>query len=279
MLWTLLVKQCATPEDQAVFYKFLKELTSIGQLTTHVSSIEDISEFFTVTLCNEQNSFQHLTLEGMEAIELLLIGVNRATDKIAGNPGRKLAPMIGPQLPQSMDSGNDEAEFKVLVSPTELKGVSVLWKIMLEARNETVSMRAIELLNKLYTKLGEKLEGAIADISTKFIETAVEKLRIFYDRTINQGENRGREIVKLLKLIDEMLDESERKGNGGIIPMQALIKGTSMKVLFLNQATTDSPGGGLDRVEIQLHSRITLWQVKMLLSDIFHILPEMVHVV
>ncbi len=279
LLWTRLVEQCAVSEDQTIFYKFLKDLTSLGQLEMHVSSIQDLSEFFSGTLCNDKNSFQQLIVEGMEAVESLLVAVNRAKGYISEPVARKPVPMqIGPQLPQADVGDSEDGDFKVLALPTKLSGVSVLWKIMLEARNETVSMKAIELLNKLYTKLGEKLEPSVAEISGQFIETAIEKLRIFYDRMTRDGENRGREIVKLLKLIDEMLDESERKGNAGIIPLQALLKGAPARVTFLNHATFDpvSNPGCLDRVDIQLHSHVTLWQTKLLISEAFRILPEMV---
>ena len=273
-LWKLLVKQCAGPEDQAMFYRFLKDFISLGPLENHVFSISEMSVFFTEIICDERNNFQQLPVEGMEAIESLLIEVNKSLGNIIDQGSAKKVKIvqIGPQLPEVGDN-----EFSVAVQPTQIKGVSVLWKIVLEAKNETVSMKAIELLNKLYTKLGEELQGRIAEISTQFVETAIEKVRVFYDQMAKAGENRGREIVKLLKLIDEMLDESERKGNGGITPLQAVLKGVPVRLNIVNNAVDPLLNPDIpQKVTIAVHSSVTLWQLKATIADILHLLPESV---
>ena len=60
---------------------------------------------------------------------------------------------------------------------------------------------------------------------------------------INENLSRSSEMVKLLRLITEMLDASEKRGNGGIIPLTSFIKGQNLKINVQNFAvdTIENP--------------------------------------
>ena len=73
-----MVEEAVLSEDQAIFYKFLKEFTSLDPLEAHVVAVADISAFFADVICDDKNNFQQLPFEGMEAIESLLISVNKS---------------------------------------------------------------------------------------------------------------------------------------------------------------------------------------------------------
>ncbi len=287
-MWRLLVKEdtVAPVEDQAIFYKFLKEWIQLGPIEDHVASVADLDQFFTEGICNESNNFLQLPVEGMQAIESMLIAVNKAKGKIheIGVIRRHKNNYIGPMLPHVQgvwDEGdNEEVEFRVKTLPTQIVGAGVLWQIVLQAKNEAVTSKAIELVNKLYTKLSEELEDRIAEISSNFVETAIEKLKIFYERTVNEKENRGGEIVKLLRLIEEMLDDSERKGNGGITPLWGLGKGQPLTLKVQNFATDSVMNSQIpDKLEVAVHSRVTLWQLKVLVAKKLQIAPELLKLV
>jgi hypothetical protein len=177
-----------------------------------------------------------LPIEGMEAIELLIIGINKNLKYIV----------------ETVD------EFKVNVPPNELEGEKILWRIMLEVQNEKVSMKAVDLLNKLYTKLSEEVQGP--EIGIHFIEVAMEKLREFYEQMSVKGVNRVMEIVKLLKLIDEMIDESEtRESSSHFILIHLLVNTRKINLEVILD--------GNEKLNIQVNSRITLWNLKNILAE------------
>ncbi len=213
----------------------------------------------------------------MRAIESLILSVNKTIGNI--RDCRKRQSKAGAAVDQQ-EKGiivRREDEFVVAVSPGKIMGVDALWKIVLEARSEDVTLKAIELLNELYTKLAEELEDSIADISGQFVETAVEKLRVFHGQIVNEGQNRGREIVKLLKLIEQMLDESERKGNFCITPLHALVRGAPVAITVLNHAI-DTVGHTVypEKLALSLHSKVTFYQFKIMIAASLNLHPESV---
>lgn len=282
-----------TPDDEQKLFAFLKGFASVGNIEAHVESVEDLCSFFVKVVCDEKNNFQHLQIEGIEAIYSMLITVNHSFQNIEKiireSPSKSAEKLI--RLKKAFKTQTNASEplpvknvanrvyklsdFKVKVSPEQLKGVSVLWKIVIEAKDEDVTMKAIEFLNMLYTQLSEELEDRIVEISLHFVQTAFEKLSIFYERIKKDNENRSREIIQLIKLIEEMLDESERKGNGGLIPLLALIKGHPLKIKVLNFAVDTALNPQIPaEFEIQTHSNLTLWQLKVMIGNILKLQPE-----
>ena len=285
VLYKMMVQECLMAEDQAIFYKFLKDFLYLGPIEEHVTSAEDINDFFTNIICDPKNDYQHLPIEGLSAIESLLITVNKHFGKIVeiGKSKRQKYWQGGPSAGQgyatSWDNYEEEIDFRVKTLPSQIFGANVLWKVALEAKNETVISKAIELLNKLYTKLAEELEERIAEISTNFVETAIEKMKVFYDRTVNGKENRTGEIIKMLRLIEEMIDESERRGNGGVTPLLCLYKGFPIKIHVLNLACDPVLNPGIpDKFDLNIHSRLTYWQLRMLIANKLKIQPEVIRV-
>jgi len=241
----MLVSEAVTNKDTHAFYEFIKEISNSILTNNHYFyPIKDLIDFFRKSIC-KQKAFTDLPIEGMEAIESLILNINKHLNYIT-------------------ESADD---FRVNVPPNKLEGEEMLWRIMLEVQNEKVSMKAVELLNKLYTKLSEQVQGP--EISIHFIEVAMEKLKEFYEQMSVKGLNRVMEIVKLLKLIDEMIDESEaRESNSQFVLIHSLVKGKKMNIeVTLN---------GGKQLTLQVHSKITLWNLKAILAEYLKASPEYV---
>ncbi len=192
--------------------------------------------------------------------------------------------MMGPMAPGYAgnweEAKDEEIEFRVKTLPMQIVGAEALWKIVLEAKSEAVTLKAIELINKLYTKLAEELEDRIAEISSNFVETAIEKLRICYRNMVQDGQNRSGEIVKVLRLIEEMLDDSERKGNGGLSPLVSLPKGSPILLRIHNFATDSVVSPEIpEKFELAVHSRTTYWQLRVLIARRLKMAPEVVRLI
>ena len=278
VLWKNWVKE-GIGEDQMIFYSFLKEITS-RRPNENFSSLDDLKDFFIEFICSEDNDFQNLPAEGMEAIKIILIMVNKMMDKLVEIEYLKKPSsgfMQGFHDLKEKFQGNKEKdiEFRVSTPPTEIIGLSALWKIILEAKGEFVTLKAIELINKLHIKLSDELKNQITDISSKFIETAMEKLRLCQQRMVNS--DRSGEIVKVLKLIGEMIEESEKKGNDAITPLIASGKGQPITVKLKNSYNDSMTFNGImkrisenfsfvPRAEVNVHSKTTFWQLKMVIA-------------
>ena len=289
-LWENLVQHPVLLEDQNSFYHIMWELFNID-IESCVESLSDLTKFFESTVCNEANNYQQLTIEGMSVINILIVLVNKYMEKIIelGNGKRKKydskfdhASMLGP-LSQGYsveDFKSEIMDFKVKTLPTQIIGCSVLWRIALEAKSESVAMMAIEMINKIHTKISEELDNRIGEISSEFVETAIEKLRVCYQQVVQDKQSRSNEIVKLLTLIERMLDNSERKGNSGITPFISIPKGVNLTVKV--QTFNMDPIVDVtlpDQFELTVHSKITSCQLTMLIAKKLNLAHEMLRLI
>jgi hypothetical protein len=269
-LWTLFIVDAVFPEDQLVFYKVINEMVTWSRLEEWTESVHTLYEFFSTTICKETNDFRNLTQEGMEAIENMLIVCNKQLKNLE-DVKKNDKQYQGYTAPSGFV---DVTDFVVKTAPNEMKGVNLLWKIVLETKDEKVTLGAMQLLNKLYTKLAPNLEDFVAEISGEFVKTAMEKLYEFSQRMLKENVNESKEIVILLHVIEEMLDESERKGNYCITPLYAMFKGNPIK-LFIQFTETGKPDNNFN---LQLHSRVTFGQLKFLIALKLKCFPERVSV-
>lgn len=261
-------------EFENLFYGFLQELVNFG-LKDAVNTLED-AELFLKNIIGKISNFRDFTNEYFNSISGYIISVN----KFAGNlinvekfaytlPA--LYPILsGPESPQKFET----ADFKVKIDPKNLLGIDILWKIALECKNDSVCLNSIDLLHKLHTKLEESLENKISEISSNFIEIAIEKLGFFYNDVISQNINRTKEINMIMKLIEEMIFESERKGNCGITPFYALHKFRKITLKITDNSILKFSGVKID--EFDCSSSLTIWQLKMLISQKISINPVQV---
>jgi len=261
VLWIAMVKRAITADDQAAFYLILKQL-SFHKKEDYLYSMADLIEFFSVVVCAEDNNFQQLQIEGIQMIEKLLIFTNKESENIT-----ELETVRKKRYDNFSSYYEDQIQFHVKVLPTQIIGEPMLWKIALEAKSEPVATRAIELISTIYTKLSKELESSIEDISSDFAKVAMEKLRLCFQQMIKNELSRSSEIIKLLRLIEEMLYNSERKGNDGITPLGYLIKGRTFTLKVNSKITNVVNAPHVPKkFELIVHSSLTLWQLRMIIS-------------
>ena len=265
-LWENLVQKFVIVEDQLTFYKFMRILFLL-EIEDYVYSISEVMDFFSKTICNEDNNFSQLSIEGMSVINALLLFVNKHMEKIieVGNKRKNYdcnydyAYMTG-ALKENNNSDNFKdytMDFRVKTLPTQIIGCSILWKIVLEAKSELVTIMAIEMINKIHTKLSEELDNRVGEISGQFVETAIEKLKLCWKKMTQDNINKSNEIVKLIKLIETMLDNSERKGNSGITPFVSLSKGIPLTLKIQTFSVHDAANNSQDNFNLVVNSKIT----------------------
>eukprot|EP00830_Metopus_es_P013072 TRINITY_DN3105_c0_g1_i1.p1 TRINITY_DN3105_c0_g1~~TRINITY_DN3105_c0_g1_i1.p1 ORF type:complete len:373 (-),score=75.99 TRINITY_DN3105_c0_g1_i1:2-1120(-) len=181
ILWKQWVVAAIFPEDQKVFYDFVRDALAARTLHELMTIQDEAIRLFTETICSEKNNYATLSFEGILAIEAYLVSVNCSLGNLKEKK-KKARHNFG--MSEATGSVREYLNFKVKVKPKEIKGINILWKIVLEAKNEKVTERAIDLLNRLYICLDEHQEYRICEIASEFIEIAIDKLLAFYKQLV-----------------------------------------------------------------------------------------------
>ena len=113
-------------------------------------------------------------------------------------------------------------------SPTNVKGVEVIWRIMLESNNQEVLNASRDLLSKIYTQIAPEMQEREKEMRSVFIETYLNKLEA------GIKNSKTNEIQKLIKLMVDMIEKSEEKGTGGLKSHCSILKGERVTLTFEN---------------------------------------------
>eukprot|EP00826_Nyctotherus_ovalis_P015246 TRINITY_DN14319_c0_g1_i18.p1 TRINITY_DN14319_c0_g1~~TRINITY_DN14319_c0_g1_i18.p1 ORF type:complete len:524 (-),score=194.29 TRINITY_DN14319_c0_g1_i18:66-1637(-) len=228
----------------------------------------DGERFFDEKLCNPRESFRDLTVEAFELLMQFFILINEEKGFIE---------VTRVQEPKNLCYGNfsnlsniqqrysfnkkkekererEQPEMRVRTHPEKLKGVEILWRIIQEADIKPVTEKARDFLSKLYTKLAEELEPHASLIRNYFIETYLERLNGLLVSSQLQT------IERMITLMMDMIDESERKGTGRLKSHCALLKGPLIVFTVSNEITT---GKSVPKeMEVSVHANTSIWELK-----------------
>lgn len=135
--------------------------------------------------------------------------------------------------------------------------MEIFWKIVQEATNIGVIEKSRDFLSKAYTQFSEEIEGENLEIRGNFIETYLNKLG---DIVNNKSKNRSDVICRMVKLMRDMIDESERNGTGGLKSHCALLKGDLIEMVVRNNLTNGKTIP--KKMEVEAYSNTTIWELK-----------------
>ena len=135
--------------------------------------------------------------------------------------------------------------------------MEIFWKIVQEATNKDVIEKSRDFLSKAYTQFSEEIEGENLEIRGNFIETYLTKLG---DVVNTKSKNRSDVICRMVKLMRDMIDESERSGTGGLKSHCALLKGDLIEMVIRNNLTTGKTIP--KKMEVEAYSNTTIWELK-----------------
>jgi len=128
-----------------------------------------------------------------------------------------------------------------------------MWKIIQEAREEVAEIACITL-TKLY------IESSLDQSINSFIEIYLD----YFAKVIHDPK-----VKRMIKLINMMIEESEKKGTGGIKAHNALIKGKVITLTIKNEVTNI-----LDKVKLEVNGSITIWELKMEIGKLIDYNPN-----
>jgi len=178
---------------------------------------------------------------------------------------------------QKIDNNNNNPstnlEIRCKVHPSKLNGTEVFWKIVQEANNTEVMEKSRDFLNKLYTQFSPELLENSQNIQNTFIETYLDRLSKSLD---DPNAYKKGALNRMIKLMSDMIDESERKGTGGIKSHSAITKGDIINYTVKNNATN---GKTIPKVmDIETYSNTTIWEIKMELGKFIECSPDFIRI-
>lgn len=222
---------------------------------------------FEEKICSAKNSFEELSPEGFQFITQLFSLVNENDQLISVNR-IKLSKSKSYTSYSNVDNPRygkysfnkkpkdtlDEIVLKV--HPSKLRGTEIFWRIMQNNNNRDVIERARDFLNKLYTNLSSELEDQALEIRGAFIETYLEKLSGLVDST----KNKGQMVSRMVSLMMDMIDESERKGTGSLRSHSALLRGQLLEFTVENNVTSGNTVP--KKFPVEVYANTTIWELK-----------------
>ena len=252
-LWELLFDSPVTQTDSLAFLKFLKKIAADQWEYSKNFAPEEGKLFFQEKICNSTKSYENLTIEAFACIFQFFILINENDD------------LLSVTYSISSDTNNAFPEIKVKTFPNNLNGIEIFWKIVREANDKDVAEKSRDILNKLFTQLSDELESVSSQIRASFIETYLDKLKKAIDN--KQGETIG----KLIKLMKDMIEESERKGTSGLKSHSGLLKGELLSLVIFNNLTdgSDIP----KKMNVETYENTTVWELKIELGKYFNSSP------
>lgn len=109
-------------------------------------------------------------------------------------------------------------EFRVHVSPNELEGYEVVWKLLQECdkKNNELTSLVIDLLTKIYHNVSGAIEDKIHEIEDQFIIECLKRLKAVIDNDQNSDEEKKQMTYITYHMMKSFFEDSEKNGTGGL---------------------------------------------------------------
>ena len=265
-LWELLCENAIYEGDRQCMYKLLNDACQQSAGEYSFFAVEDGIHFFNTKLCSEQNKFTHLTMDAFNCIQNFFLLINEKEERLSkfvtttnkysytsySNVGGALYHNYGFTKKQE-----EKTEFTIESIPSELKGIGLFWRIIIEAQEKDVVVMTIDFINKLYTQLSPKMESQISQIRSSFIQTYFDKFEELQGNEELEEEDKKRMVSRMILLLKDMIDESERKGTGGLKSHSALLKGDLVTLSVTNNLSSKNK-----KFDLHVYSNTTIWELK-----------------
>lgn len=231
---------------------------------------QDGKKFFEEKICNLGNNFENISLESFNCILqfFLLVNDNLGLISVIYPSQQKKTNVTGIFLNKILLE-NDIPDIKIKARPEKLDGIEIFWKIVQEATENDVIEKSRDFLSKVYTQFSEEIESDISNIRVNFIEAYLNKLSTILS---GQMKNKSEKLSRMIKLMRDMIDESERNGTGGLKSHSALLKGELIEVIIRNNLTSGKTIP--KRMEVNVNSNVTIWELKAEIGKYIESSPE-----
>ena len=165
----------------------------------------------------------------------------------------------------------DDPVVKVSVDPSELTKIDMIWQIALESQEEGVIGASVAFLVNCYLSLGEETEARRCEI--------LQSLNTRCFELIAQSQGNPSQIKRVIRILESVIQISEKKGTGGVQPHNAILKGEMLDRILIRYMVKNKQGfySGLklDRsLVVKLFTSATVWEFKKEVSQMLGLSPK-----
>ncbi|EAR94410.2 ubiquitin carboxy-terminal hydrolase (macronuclear) [Tetrahymena thermophila SB210] len=239
-VWDAVIVEGLIPREKDIIYKWFSELNTNNMNNMNQSSQqikkEDLDIFFHTKLCNEED-LRLMTPEGLNCFKSIFCILNEKDGKMKKFPIVKMYNNNNilynnhhynsqSYYQQNDARTNPDFEYQMLDLPTNLKGIQSLWTLITLNQNQEVIAKALEFLNNLHTNFDQNVSESEENIKRRYYQQAYEYLQ----KQTQEGDSE--KIKRCIMIMESILDESEKKGNGGLKSLMSLSKGELITLCF-----------------------------------------------
>lgn len=296
IIWSTLIDESKIEYDEEAVFKWLKESCESEIGSAQVWELKDIGDIFNERLGKGSNDMGSLTLDGFYCIQSYFLLANETNNKLkrykVSSPRHSsqvtsFSNSTGAHFSQFSFNRNrkkveeveeEEACFRVYINPKELDGLSNIWKIVIDSQNAEVKSKATKFLVQLYQNLSSSVEEHKKMINHECLESALGYLKDIQADVNKSEETKSNQIVSVLKVFDEFISQSERKGTTGLKQQRSLLKGELLDKIVINNLVSYNKTIGR-RFELALYSNATVYDIKRIVGAVNKVPAEYVRLV
>jgi hypothetical protein len=120
-----------------------------------------------------------------------------------------------------------QPQVKVLVKPSELEKLDLLWTIVLESTDDEVTEKAGDLLVRLHTSLDADMRDSLPEIVNGVVNKCIGLTK---DPTASAGF-----ITRVIKLIRKVISDTEKRGMNGVLPHNSILNGECLDRIIIQR--------------------------------------------
>lgn len=170
-----------------------------------------------------------------------------------------------------MEPQDDDATFQVTVDPSLLTKIDMIWEIALESQVEDVIYKSIAFLVNCYLSVSDALEERRTEI--------LQSLNARCFELIAANRDDPTQIKRLVRILEAVIQISEKKGTGDVQPHNAILKGEMLDRVIIRYMVKNKASyyGGLKldkTVVVKLYTSATVWEFKKEVSSMLGLAPK-----
>ena len=227
-VYTILVENKISIKDEMQFYSWAKASITKTEFNETEKKIFDL---FTNKICINEESIQTLSSEGFDTFLKVFIDYNIKNNLLYINM--------------------ETMKTTCFVVPDQLKGFDTLWKIIFQSKSPLIMSNGIELLHSLFTFC--LINGEHIDNTSLLIKLCIDEIK----------KKSG--IIKSVKLLKKIIEESEKHGTADVISHIALLRRYTVTIKVTALLGFNNPN---QNFELKLPSNTTIYSLKKSISSL-----------
>lgn len=255
-LWELCIEQSVCVAERVAFLSWLSEVTDSQRLDRVTLEEAGLVSFFHTKVAPSLIELSLYPLKSFQVFRNYFLLCNVQLGRMRVLPKPMVVQTTIVTYPNYYNSAADlpaakEFEYLVLALPRDLEGMELLRKLILRARTQQTMKAAMEFLCELYDNLAQEMQGNLADIRREFID--------FCKAEISAMVNRAQAIT----LLKRFLEESEKRGTGGLKSHSAMLRGDLYTITIINQVSYTTNSVHIPKkADFKVHGNTSVWELR-----------------